>query len=312
MQLISNLQKLQASHQNLVVTIGNFDGVHRGHQHLMEILKKTANLCSKSTLVITFEPSPAEYFSLRTATASIRLTSLREKITQLQKQEIDYVLRLKFNTPFANLSAEAFIDDLLVKRLKVAHLIVGEDFRFGKNRAGDVHLLAKKANENKFSLDVVKKIKHPDEIEPISSTRIREALSQHNFAKAQQLLGRAYSLSGRVIQGQRLGRTLGFPTANVHRNNLKPPISGVFAVHVLGLGKEPLGGVANIGKKPTVNGLKSSLEVHLFNFNQSIYGRYVTVVPLKKIRDEKKFPHLHALSSQIANDVISAKEILEY
>lgn len=304
MEFIYHIQKRQPRQGNFVATIGNFDGVHLGHQHLIQTLKKTAQACQKPSMIITFEPLPIQFFERGHAVS--RLTSLREKIKLFKALDVDYVLCLKFNRYLQNLSAEDFVDDILVKKLRLSYLLVGEDFRFGKNRQGDTHLLAQKAPQNGFVFETIKKIKQNHE--PISSTRIRLALQQSDFALAEHLLGRPYSISGQVSQGQKLGRTLGFPTANIPLRRLTPPISGVFAVHVLGLKKMPLCGVANIGRKPTVNGTKNLLEVHLLDFNESIYHQCIEVIPLKKIRDERKFPDLSSLSEQILKDVTLAKE----
>lgn len=306
MQFINSINKLQNKHQHAVVTIGNFDGVHLGHQHLISILKEKALAYRKPSMVITFEPLPIEYFSPENAPA--RLTPLREKLLLFKELGIDYVLCLRFNESLANLSAKHFIDDILVKRLKITHLTVGEDFRFGQNREGDIALLEAESQQKEFTFDVAQKIMQKNE--RISSTQIRSALALNHFDLAHQLLGRTYTLSGRVIQGQKLGKTIGFPTANISLHNLTPPIQGVFAVKVLGLGTISLFGIANIGQRPTINGTKKLLEVHLFNFNKSIYGQHMRVIPLKKIRDEKKFGDLSELSSQIAKDILIAKEFI--
>ena len=301
MQFISSLHKIQSHHQNAVVTIGNFDGVHIGHQQLISTLKQSAAIQQKASMVITFEPLPAEYFS--SADSPIKLMTLREKLHQLKALQIDYALCLKFNRELANLSAQAFINELLIKRLNIAHLIVGKDFRFGHERQGDIALLKR---QNPFTVETIEKVQK--EKECVSSTRIRAALANNHFELAKQLLGKDYAISGRIIHGQKLGRTLGFPTANIPLRKLTLPIEGVFAVEVLGLHSEPLPGVANIGKKPTLNGIKKLLEVHLLDFDQSIYGRYIQIIPRKKIRDEKKFSDLAALSAQIVEDVKMAKQ----
>lgn len=301
MQFISSLNKVQNHHQHAVVTIGNFDGVHVGHQHLISTLKQSAAKQHKASMAITFEPLPTEYLLPENTLA--RLTFLREKLHCFKQLKVDYVLCLKFNRDLAHLSAQAFIDEILIKRLNIAHLIIGEDFRFGHERQGDIALLKR---QNKFTVEIIEKMQQ--ENESVSSTRIRTALSNNNFKLAQQLLDKPYAISGRIIHGQKLGRTLGFPTANISLHQLTLPIEGVFAVDVLGLHSDPLPGVANIGKKPTLNGIKKLLEIHLLDFDQSIYGRYIQVIPRQKIRDEKKFADLAALSTQIAEDVKMAKQ----
>ncbi len=301
MQFISSLNKLQHHHQQAVVTIGNFDGVHLGHQHLISALNLRANKHHKAAMVITFEPLPAEYFS--PGHSLPRLTSLREKLRYFNQLQVDYVLRLNFNHCLANLPAQAFIDEVLIKRLNITHLIVGEDFHFGYQREGDITLLAQ---QNSFTVEVIKKI--TKENEWISSSRIRTALFHNDFELAKQLLGKNYTISGRVTYGQQLGRTLGFPTANINLFNFTYPIAGVFAVDVLDLGPKPLPGIANIGQKPTVNGVKKLLEVHIFDFDQSIYGQRIRIIPRKKIRNEQKFADLTELSAQITKDVKIAKQ----
>lgn len=307
MKFISSINKIQNQHQHAVVTIGNFDGLHLGHQHLISVLKEKASAYHKPSMVITFEPLPVEYFSHENVPA--RLTPLREKLLLFKELGVDYVLCLRFNESLANLTANDFVDDILIKRLKITHLTVGEDFRFGKSRQGDIALLETESQQKGFTFNVIKKIRQKNEY--ISSTKIRTALALNQFDLANQLLGRTYTLSGRVVQGQKLGKTIGFPTANINLHNLTPPIQGVFAVKVLGLESMSVFGIANIGQRPTINGTKKLLEVHLFNFNRSIYGQHIRVIPLKKIRDEQKFADLSSLSSQIAKDILIAKEFLQ-
>jgi len=306
MQFINSINKIKPHHQHSIATIGNFDGLHLGHQHLIHALKKRAQKDNKALMVITFEPLPFEYFSSENPPS--RLTTLREKLFWFNHLAIDYVLCLKFNETLSHLSPKTFIHEMLVKQLKITHLAVGEDFRFGHKRQGNLALLEEQSKQNGFTFEIVKKITKDNR--DISSTRIRNALYDDNIELANELLGRSYAFNGRVIHGQKLGRTIGFPTANISLRNLMPPIQGVFAVKVLGLSQKPVLGIANIGKKPTINGIKKILEVHLFDFNRSIYGEHIRVIPLKKIRDEKKFSNLSELSSQIAKDVLIAKEFL--
>ena len=305
MQFIRSIHKIQSHHQNSVVTIGNFDGVHLGHQHLMRALNQKARAVTKPSMVITFEPLPGEYFSPEKPPA--RLTSLREKLFFLKKLHVDYVLCLKFDHQLVNLPAKKFIHEILNERIKINHLIVGEDFRFGQGREGDTTLLSELSEKNGFTIEIIQKIQQKSEW--ISSTRIRKALRAADFDLAKQLLGRSYTLQGRVAHGQKLARTLGFPTANIDLHGIESPLSGVFVVQAFGLGEKPVFGVANIGQKPTLRGLKKLLEVYLFDFHETIYGRHIVVMPLKKIRDEKKFPDVAALSAQISKDVILAQTL---
>lgn len=306
MRLIRGLAALQPQHQHNAVTIGNFDGIHLGHQQLIHRLRQTAARQQKKSMIITFEPLPTEYFTPEKAPA--RLTTLREKLGYLANLGVDHVLCLPFNANLAHLPATNFIDELLVKQLHIASLLIGDDFRFGRDRQGDVPLLTEYAKKNQFDLTVIEKIQQSQIT--ISSTGIRQALATSDFVQVEKWLGRPYAIEGRVAQGQKLARTLGFPTANLPLRRLNPPICGVFAVEVKGegLGSTPLPGVANLGKRPTVNGTQPILEVHLFDFDDTIYGRHLRVIPRQKIRDEKKMADLSALAVQISEDVALAKQ----
>ncbi|MDH5395537.1 MAG: bifunctional riboflavin kinase/FAD synthetase [Gammaproteobacteria bacterium] len=307
MQLIRGLQNIHVTQPQLnagcVATIGNFDGVHLGHQAVLgQLAEKAAELRLVTTL-ITFEPQPMEYFVPEKVPA--RLTRFREKILALQRYSVDRVCCLAFNDKLAKLTAEEFIQDILVKRLNVKYLVVGDDFRFGLNRAGNFDTLVDAGK--KFGFQVVSM--HTFEIDGtrVSSTRIRTALEQGDMTSAEKLLGRSYRMSGRVAHGEKLGRELGFPTANIHLHRHASPVQGIFAVEVFGLDNEPLQGVASVGTRPTVNETKALLEVYLFDFNQDIYGRHIQVSFLKKLRDEAKFDSLDALVKQIQSDVDQAQ-----
>lgn len=304
MKLIRGFNQLQPHHRQSVITIGNFDGIHLGHQQLIQRLIETATAQQKASLVITFEPLPTEYFTPEKAPE--RLTTLREKLGYLGQLGVDYVLCLPFNAKLAHLSATDFIDEILIKRLHIASLIVGDDFRFGHDRQGDIQLLTHYATKQPFGLTVIEKIQQSHTT--ISSTAIRQTLAKSDFVQAEKWLGRPYAIEGRVVQGQKLARTLGFPTANIPLRRLNLPICGVFAVEVEGLGTPPLPGVANLGKRPTVNGTQPILEVHLFDFNDSIYGKHLRIIPRYKIRDEKKMANLSALAAQISEDIALAKQ----
>lgn len=308
MELIRGLQNIRAKHNGCVATIGNFDGVHLGHQAVLgQLAEKAAELCLP-TVLITFEPQPMEYFIPGKVPA--RLTRFREKMLALQRYSVDRVCCLSFNDKLANLSAEAFIEQILVEKLGVKYLVVGDDFRFGKNRTGTFDMLVEAGKKKGFQ--VVSMHTFEIDAERVSSTRIREALEQGDIATAEKLLGRSYRMSGRVAHGEKLGRELGFPTANIHLHRQASPIQGIFIVEVFGLDafsqyKQPLQGVASIGTRPTVNETKALLEVFLFDFNQDIYGRHIQVSFLKKIRDEEKFDSLEALKAKIQNDVEQAQ-----
>ncbi|KAA6208060.1 bifunctional riboflavin kinase/FAD synthetase [Avibacterium paragallinarum] len=305
MQLIRGLNHLPpALQQGCALTIGNFDGVHLGHQAVLRHLREKATALSLPMVVMLFEPQPSEYFMGDKAPP--RLMRLRDKLSALADLGVDYVVRIKFNRAFASLSAEQFIQEYLVQRLKVKFLSIGDDFRFGAGRQGDFALL-QQAGE-KYGFTVEDNCSFQLNEQRISSTAIRQALVEDDLALAQQLLGKPYCIYGRVVQGNKLGRTIGFPTANIRLQRQVNPVKGVYAVKV----KLPNGaeykGVANIGRRPTINGVKQLLEVHLFDFKQDIYGQPLQVELCDKIRDEVKFPSFDSLKEQIAKDVEVAKD----
>ena len=310
MKLIRGIHNLRLEHQGCVLTIGNFDAVHLGHRAVLSQVVNKAKELGLSSCVMLFEPQPREFFSLQAGTLPLpRLASFREKVTQLEKLGIDQVLVVNFNQNFANLSAENFIDDLLVKKLDVNLLVVGDDFRFGAKQQGDFGFLTEYApfdvmNTKSFQIEVESKIR-------VSSTAIRASLAKGELAVAKAMLGRDFSIVGRVTHGQKLGRTINFPTANIPLKRLRSPVMGVFAVRVLGVAKTALNGVANVGIRPTVNGKKPRLEVHLFNFENNLYGKQLEVQFLHKLRDEQTFDSLAALKRQIEQDALTAYQWLE-
>lgn len=303
MELIRGLQNIRSKHHGCVATIGNFDGVHLGHQAVLGQLAEKAAELSLPTALITFEPQPMEYFIPEKVPA--RLTRFREKILALQRYSVDLVCCLSFNCKLANLTAQDFIEQVLVKKLGVKYLVVGDDFRFGLNRAGTFDTLVEAGKIHGFQ--VVSMHTFTIDEERVSSTRIRHALEQGDMANAEKLLGRSYRMSGRVAHGEKLGRELGFPTANIHLHRHASAVQGIFVVEVFGLDQEPLQGVASVGTRPTVNQTKALLEVFLFDFNQDIYGRHIQVSFLKKLRDEEKFESIEELKEQIHNDVEQAQ-----
>ncbi|MFP1822632.1 bifunctional riboflavin kinase/FAD synthetase [Lonsdalea quercina] len=305
MQLIRGIHNLQAHHHGCVLTIGNFDGVHRGHHVLLERLKQEGQKRGLPVMVMIFEPQPQELFGGENAPA--RLTRLRDKVKYLSQAGVDYLLCVKFDAAFAAHDAHAFISDLLVNKLGVKFLVVGDDFRFGAGRKGDFLLLQKAGVELDF--EVISTDSFCNGGKRVSSTAVREALSQDDLAQAEALLGHPFSISGRVVHGNALGRTIGFPTANVPLKRQVSPVRGVYAVSVYGLGDEPIPGVANIGTRPTITGDKrQQLEVHLFDVTLDLYGRHIEVVMRKKLRNEQRFASLDALKQQIANDEVAARE----
>lgn len=288
----------------IALTLGNFDGVHVGHQAMLARLVHSARALGLPACVMTFEPHPREFFAPKQAPA--RLTSLREKLELFLEHGVERVYVCRFNQNFARISATDFIDHILHRSLRVRWVLVGDDFRFGAKRLGDYSMLWDAGMSLGFEVEDMHSIGVDGR--RVSSTAVREALAAGDLALARQLLGRLYSISGRVVHGNKTGRTLGYPTANVHMKHNKPPLAGIFAVELCGLGDTPLRGVASLGVRPTVkpNG-KPTLEVHLFDFQQEIYGRHVRVDFLHKLRDEEKFPNLDELVRQIAVDVEKAE-----
>jgi riboflavin kinase / FMN adenylyltransferase len=304
-ELIRGLYNLRDKHRGCVLTIGKFDGVHLGHQAVLSQVLEKAKALGLPATVMVFEPQPEELFTPLHAPA--RLSVLRDKYSQLQALGIDRLLCIKFSPEFAAYSAEQFVENLLVDLLDVKFLVVGDDFRFGRGRVGDFAYLQKEGEKCHF--DVASTQSFRVENCRISSTAVREALASGNFGLAQQMLGRPFTISGKVLHGDKRGRTIGFPTANVLLKRVKAPVNGVFAVEVIVKGQLH-NGVANIGHRPTVNGTRSQLEVHLFNFNETIYGQTISVVLKHKIRDEIKFDSFELLHKQIKQDAKKAQQLL--
>lgn len=302
MKLLRGIKSFFAFDKGVVATIGNFDGVHLGHQNLIKTLRDKANHLNLPLVLILFEPQPREYFQQDKAPA--RLSSLREKLEILRFFQIDYVYLFKFDELLAQTSATKFARTYLFSRLNVKHLCVGQDFRFGKNREGDINLLQEISPE--YGCDVTIYDDFCLNGDRVSSTKVRRALQQGNLNNAANYLGRAYSICGRVLHGDGRGRQWGIPTANLALRRCSLPLHGVFVVQVR-FDEKLIFGVANIGCRPTVDGSRVFLEVHLFNFNQSIYGELLQVFFLHKLRDEVKFTSVDALITQITNDIASAR-----
>jgi len=302
MEIIRGLNNLKASHRGCVATIGNFDGVHCGHQVILQRCRDLAEKQGLPLLVITFEPYPEEFFVR--GSEPPRLTRFREKLALLEAQGVSRILCLRFNRQLASMEAVEFIHQVLVAGLDVRHLVVGDDFRFGRQRKGDFAMLCQAGEQHGFAVENTPTVSV--ETDRISSTRVRQALQDNQLEQAEQMLGRPYFICGHVAHGDKRGRTIGFPTANIHMHRKVVPLKGVFAVSVEGLGDKPLPGVANVGVRPTVDGSRMLLEVHLFDFEQQIYGRHVQVNFHQFIRSEKKFDGLEALKQQIAADSIAA------
>ena len=307
MRLIRGLHNLKESHHGCVATIGNFDGVHLGHQAVFRQLRQEADSHGEPLTVIIFEPQPMEYF--RPDETPARLTTLREKIRMFTELGIDNVLILHFSKRLAAMGAETFIDEILVRGLGIRHLFVGDDFRFGRARSGDVRMLREAGEAHGFTVDDMDTLMHRDQ--RISSTRIRRHLIEGEIAEANACLGRSYTISGRVAHGDKRGRTIGFPTLNVVLRRRSSPLRGVYAVRVAGLDETLLPGVANIGTRPTVEGdERFLLEVHLFNFDREIYGEYIHVEFIEHLRNEEKFESIDDLVAQMRLDEENARSAL--
>jgi riboflavin kinase/FMN adenylyltransferase len=302
MQLIRGIHNISEKNRGCVLTIGNFDGVHLGHQEVLNGLKKQAKLFSLPSTVMTFEPQPQELFNGVGAPA--RLSRLRDKLTLLNCYKIERLLCIRFDEKFSSMTADEFIEQLLVNKLGVKFLVVGDDFRFGYQRRGNFEMLVQAGKTHGFEVVSTQSLKVSNA--RVSSTLIREHLSTGNIEQAELMLGHPFMISGRVRHGEKLGRTIGFPTANIALDRKVSPVQGVFAVAVT-LDKKEYRGVANIGKRPTVNGLRIQLEIHLFDFQGDIYGKCLDTRVLKKIRDEKKFDSFDLLKQQIERDVIATK-----
>lgn len=294
------LRHIAPSAERTALTIGNFDGVHRGHQAILQQLTTQAAGRGLLPAVMTFEPHPREFFSPQTAPT--RLTSLREKLELFDEAGIRRIYLCRFNRTLATVPAGDFMQQML-RPLNPGLILVGDDFRFGAQRAGGVAQLRAAGFEVGSLADVML------DGERVSSTAVRESLAAGDLVRAQRLLGRPYSISGHVIHGDKVGRQLGYPTANIHMLHERPPLFGIYAVKLRGLGARDLPGVASLGVRPTMKqDARPLLEVHLFDFDQQIYGRHVRVLFLHKIRDEAKFPDLDTLKQQIAADEQAARD----
>lgn len=306
MKLIRGLHNFTKPLAGSVVTIGNFDGLHLGHQRLIETLLKEAKALQLPSVLFTFEPQPNEFFSHDKHV--LRLMRLREKVIGLQDLGLDYVLCVKFNKAFASVSAEDFVQHLLVEKLNAKAVVVGDDFRFGQKRVGDFALLESMGEQCGFSATQIST--YCVDQQRVSSSRVREALLNDDLASVEHLLGRRFSLWGTVVHGDKRGRELGYPTANMKLHRPVVPMSGIFAVRVMGLSGKPLDAVASLGSRPMFDGDDVLLEVFIFDFDQEIYGHCIGVEFVKKLRDEEKFASIEALKVQMAQDVEQAKGCL--
>lgn len=306
MQLIRGLSHLEPFQNGCVLTIGNFDGLHLGHREVIKKLAERGRSLGYPVVVMIFEPQPLEYFLGDNAPS--RLMRLREKAIAFASQPVDHLLIVRFNRNLANYEAEHFIDLILLQKLNVKYLVIGDDFHFGKARRGNFAMLKEKGKQHGFTVEDTGSFQKAGL--RVSSTLIRDALGEGNLELAEQLLGQSYSVCGRVSHGEKRGRILGFPTANIQLHRKNTPISGVFAVTMTGIDDLEIMGIANVGTRPTfAGGSKVILETHLFDFDQDIYGRYVEVHFKHKIRDEMRFKSLAQLKAQIEIDVAKSKKI---
>jgi riboflavin kinase/FMN adenylyltransferase len=306
MELIQGMKNFRAPASGLVVTIGNFDGVHRGHRTLVSRLVNYGQEHGLPSMVMIFEPQPLEFFEPKSAPP--RIMSFEDKVAALTELGVDYVLLLPFDEAFSQQSPEQFIVEQLVRGAQVKHLIIGDDFRFGKYRAGDFQLLFEAGKLYGFAVENTASIVIDGQ--RVSSTRIRHLLAQGDFDQAAQLLGAPFSMRGPVIHGRALGRTIDVPTANILLNRLKSPVQGVFVVDWLDQAGRTYQGVANVGTRPTVNGEGELLEVHLFDCDADLYGVEAQVTFLKQLRDEQRFSDVEQLKNQIGKDIEHARVFL--
>ena len=307
MELIRGLHNLGPAHRPCVATIGAFDGVHLGHQAVIRQLQAKAAEFALPSTVIVFEPLPREYLAPLDAPA--RIMSFREKFLALEDLGVDRLLRIHFNEELRSTSAQAFLERIFVRGLGVRYIVLGDDFRFGNDREGDIKLI--KQQGLRYGYEAGSTETFELEGERVSSTRIRRALADGDFVLGERLLSRPYRISGKVVYGRQLGRELGFPTANMELHRLRSPLSGVYAVTVSGAGLEAAPAVANVGTRPTVNdSIRANLEVHVLEGKPQLYGKHLEVTFLHKLRDEEKFDSVPNLQQQIERDVAAARSWL--
>jgi len=299
MQLIRGLHNLQKQ-SGCVLTIGNFDGIHTGHQKIIKRVVEKARKLKLPSLVVSFSVTPESFFGRPKA----RLSSFRDKHLFLKSMGVDQHLLIRFNSSFSQTSAKSFVENVLVEKLKVKHCFIGDDFHFGKDRLGNYELLEKLSKSNNFFVEKIGRVSFKNQ--RVSSSAVRQCLSFGDFSLAEKLLGRPFAISGRVFHGDKKGRTIGFPTINVGISRRQSPVLGVFNV-LVEINKKSYSGVCNVGKRPTVGGEKILLEVFIFDFNREIYGERVTVVFKHKSREELKFASLEELKLQITKDVENGK-----
>ena len=307
MEFIYGLVNLYRQPKGCAATIGNFDGVHLGHRLVLEQLKETAERFNLISTVLIFEPQPMEYFNSKSSPS--RLTCLREKLQQFGNYNIDRVVCLKFNQELANLSALDFVDNILLKGLSAQKIIVGDDFRFARKREGNYQYLLEISQEKKF--EVFKTGSYVEDGERVSSTLIREALAEGDVTSANHYLGRPYTISGRVVHGDKRGKKLGFPTINIKLHRNLSPVSGIFAGYVHGIDGKSLDAVVYIGSRPVYKGGRVLLEAHILEFDEDIYGRHIQVELIDKLRNDEHITSEKVLIEQIKKDIDETKKCLK-
>ena len=306
MELVRGLHNISQRHRGCVLTVGNYDGVHLGHQQMIGVLKARAAQLRSAATVLVFEPSSKEFIDPDGAPP--RLTRWREKFLALAAQGVERLVTLRFDERMRAMTPRSFVDELIVERLGTRHLVVGDDFRYGSNAGGTIESLRAAGQEHGFGVEQIAPFCF-DGVR-VSSTAVRERLELADYPGAARLLGRPYRMIGRVVRGRRLGRALGFPTANLRLMRRKPPVWGIVAVWVHGIDSRPLPGVASLGTRPTVNGVEPLLEAHVFDFSGDLYGRAIEVEFVAKLRDEVKFESLDAMMVQMKIDGAHARDLL--
>lgn len=305
MELIRGLYNIRESHRGAVVTIGSFDGLHRGHRMLIETARAEAARRSCPAMMVSFEPLPREF--LQAGDPPARLTNFRERWRVLQGSGLDALLLLHFDERLRNLGGPEFLR-WLTGPLAVAGVVVGHDFRFGRAGEASAEYLARAGRESGFSVEVIDPVLEGGE--RVSSSAVRAALAARQLERAERLLERRYSLRGRVVRGDQLGRTLGFPTANIRLHRRRSPLAGIYAAHVHGIGSAPRGAVVSLGTRPTVGGREPLLEAHVFDWSGDLYGRELEVEFLAYLREEQRFDNLEAMQAQMRNDAERARGCL--
>ncbi len=306
MELVRGLHNISQRHRGCVLTVGNYDGVHLGHQQMIGVLKARAAELRSAATVLVFEPSSKEFIDPDGAPP--RLTRWREKFLALAAQGVERLVTLRFDECMRAMTPRSFVDELIVERLGTRHMVVGDDFRYGSNAGGTIESLRAAGQEHGFGVEQIAPFCF-DGVR-VSSTAVRERLELADYPGAARLLGRPYRMIGRVVRGRRLGRALGFPTANLRLMRRKPPVWGILAVWVHGIDSRPLPGVASLGTRPTVNGVEPLLEAHVFDFSGDLYGRAIEVEFVAKLRDEVKFESLDAMMVQMKIDGARARDLL--